>query len=308
MTPPPPTRTPSAHLPGPTARAAPDPERLNCATGAIPGRRSAPAGAFAPAQTVATLPRAPSKTLPRTAPPTVHLAGTATLGGAPLFGPLALTLAPGAWTCLLGPSGVGKSTLLRLIAGLDTGADFRGQITATDGLPLPPRTAFMAQGDLLLPWLDVAANTTLGPRLRGERPDTGRARDLIARVGLAPQARQLPRTLSGGQRQRAALARTLMEDRPLVLLDEPFSALDARTRADMQDLAAELLANRTVLLVTHDPAEAARLGHRILVLTESGLTEIDPPHAPPPRATGDPETLAAQARLLARLREAPAAP
>jgi putative hydroxymethylpyrimidine transport system ATP-binding protein len=96
---------------------------------------------------------------------------------------------------------------------------------------------------------------------------------LIEAVGLADRAHHRPDSLSGGQRQRAALARTLFEDRPLVLLDEPFSALDARTRAQMQDLSARLLADRTVLLVTHDPAEAARLGDRILLLREDGLTE-----------------------------------
>ncbi|WP_375554816.1 hypothetical protein [Roseovarius mucosus] len=99
-----------------------------------------------------------------------------------------------------------------------------------------------------------------------------------------------------------ALARTLMEDRPIVLLDEPFSALDARTRAQMQDLSATHLAGRTVLMVTHDPAEAARMGHAIHILTETGLEDVTPPAAPVPRAVDDPETLAAQGRLLARLR------
>ena len=240
------------------------------------------------------------------AAPAVRLAGRATLDGAPLFGPLDLALAPGGWTCLLGPSGVGKSTLLRLIAGLPTGADFAGIIAASDGLPLEGRVAFMAQSDLLLPWLDVLGNVTLGARLRGETAPRARARALIGRVGLTPYLHRLPRTLSGGQRQRAALARTLIEDRAVVLLDEPFSALDARTRAEMQDLAAGLLEGRTVFLVTHDPAEAARLGHRILVLTEAGLAGIAPPPLAPPRPVDDPATLRAQARLFARLLEAPA--
>jgi putative hydroxymethylpyrimidine transport system ATP-binding protein len=120
-------------------------------------------------------------------------------------------------------------------------------------------------------------------------------------VGLADRAHHRPDNLSGGQRQRAALARTLFENRPLVLLDEPFSALDARTRAQMQDLSAHLLADRAVLLVTHDPAEAARLGDRILLLRENGLTEWP---APPPRPTAAtrpydaPEVLALQADLM----------
>lgn len=90
--------------------------------------------------------------------------------------------------------------------------------------------------------------------------------DLLARVGLAERAQALPAELSGGMRQRAAIARTLYEQRPIVLMDEPFSALDAITRAKIQDLAAELLAGCTTLLITHDPLEACRLSHHLLVL------------------------------------------
>jgi putative hydroxymethylpyrimidine transport system ATP-binding protein len=236
-----------------------------------------------------------------TAPPSVVVEGGARIGGETLFAPLRLELAAGEWTCLLGPSGVGKSSILRLIAGLDTGIAFAGSLRASDGATLAGRTAYMAQSDLLYPWLDVTGNVLLGARLRHQPPDRARAEALIARVGLAAHAGKRPSELSGGQRQRAALARTLMEDRPLILLDEPFSALDARTRAEMQDLAAELLAGRTVLLVTHDPAEAARLGHRILVLDETGLRQMPPPGTPPVRAVDAPETLAAQTALFAAL-------
>jgi putative hydroxymethylpyrimidine transport system ATP-binding protein len=236
--------------------------------------------------------------------PGVHLAGRASLDGAPLFGPLEIGLAAGAWTCLLGPSGVGKSTVLRLIAGLPTGADFAGSIAADDGRPLENRVAYMAQSDLLFPWLDVLGNVVLGARLRHERPDVERARGLIASVGLEAHAGKRPRTLSGGERQRVALARTLMEDRPVILLDEPFSALDARTRADMQELAADLLAGRTVLLVTHDPAEAARLGDAILLMSAGAVVAAAPPPVPPVRPYDDPETLACQARLMSLLRRA----
>jgi putative hydroxymethylpyrimidine transport system ATP-binding protein len=103
-------------------------------------------------------------------------------------------------------------------------------------------------------------------------------------------------------RQRAALARTLCEDRPVVLLDEPFSALDAGTRADMQDLAAQALAGRTVLLVTHDPAEAARLAHQIVLLSPQGTAVWPTPPQSPPRAIDAPDTIASQSRLLAHLR------
>ncbi|WP_116132345.1 ABC transporter ATP-binding protein [Tropicimonas sp. IMCC34043] len=236
--------------------------------------------------------------------PGIELQGTARFGAVPLFAPLTLRIDAGAWSCLLGPSGSGKSTILRLIAGLETGVDFDGTITASDGRPVAPRVAYMAQTDLLLPWLDVLGNVTLGARLRAETPDLAAAMALVDRLGLSEHAHKRPAQLSGGQRQRVALARTLMEDRPVVLLDEPFSALDARTRADMQELAAETLAGRTVLLVTHDPGEAARLGHRVCLLDRNGLVESPPPATLPVRAVDDAAMLAFQARLLTALREA----
>jgi len=224
--------------------------------------------------------------------------------GAFLFQGLNFTLPGGAWTCLLGPSGVGKSSLLRLIAGLAL-LD-QGEVSCSDGAPLAGRLAWMGQQDNLLPWLSTRNNVTLGARLRGEPADRAKARDLLARVGLERQADQLPATLSGGQRQRAALARTLMEDRPVVLMDEPFSALDAITRARLQALAATLLGGRTVLLVTHDPLEALRLGHRIQVMTghPARIEGVIEPAGAPPRDLHDPALLARQGELLAWLADA----
>lgn len=237
----------------------------------------------------------------------VRVTGSFSYDGQRLFEGIDFALEPGAWTCLLGPSGVGKSTLLRLLAGLETHGTFDGRIDPGDGQPLASRIAYMAQSDLLMPWLDVTGNVTLGARLRGEVPDIARARDLIAAVGLEPHSHKYPRALSGGMRQRAALARTLMEDKPFVFLDEPFSALDARTRAEMQELAFGLLAGRTVLLVTHDPAEAARLGERIAILDETGLREFPAGKSRPPRPADARTTLDLQARLLKDLRRAHAA-
>lgn len=214
-----------------------------------------------------------------------------------------LDLPAGEWTCLLGPSGVGKSTVLRLILGLDTGGDFEGDIASTDKLPLAGRVSYMSQSDLLLPWLSVLDNVVIGARLRGQSPDFERARRLLDRVGLSDHADKKPAALSGGMRQRGALARTLMEDRPIVLLDEPFSALDAGTRADMQELAAELLTDRTVLLVTHDPAEAARLGHHIVVMSAQEVQVWPVPDTPAIRDINAPETQECQKHLLAKLRE-----
>ena len=229
--------------------------------------------------------------------------GSARYGHAHLFHSLELTLAKGRWTCLLGVSGIGKSTLLRLIAGLDIHADFEGRIESSDGQPVSGRVAYMAQSDLLFPWTSVLGNVTAGARLRGERPCLERAFELIERVGLREIAGRKPAELSGGQHQRTALARTLAEDRPLILLDEPFSALDAHTRGEMQDLAFELLKGRTVLLVTHDPGEAARLGHAIRVMTKLGLQGVETPPGEPPRPVDDASMLACQGALHRLLRE-----
>ena len=234
--------------------------------------------------------------------PGITLQGHVSVAGVPVVPQISLNVAPGSWTCLLGPSGIGKSTLLRLIAGIADEAELSGTLTISDGAPLEGRVALMSQSDLLLPWLSVEDNIMLGARLRGEAAQPARAAALIDKVGLSQHAEKHPGQLSGGQRQRAALARTLMEDRPVILLDEPFSALDARTRAHMQDLTAKLLCDHTVLMVTHDPAEAARLGTTILVLGETGLNTWPTPPGPPPRPVDDAKTLEAQGALLAALR------
>lgn len=230
-----------------------------------------------------------------------------TYGGTLLFSDLTLDLPAGRTTCLLGPSGVGKTTLLRILAGLAE-PEPPTCVTTGDGQPLAGRIAYMAQQDLLLPWLTILDNVLLGDRLRHRRPDSGRverARALLDRVGLAGRERDRPAALSGGQRQRVALARTLMEDKPLVLMDEPFSALDAITRLRLQETAAETLAGRTVLMVTHDPLEALRIGDHLHVMTgrPAVMGPALEPSGPVPRRVDDPGLLALQAELLRRLAE-----
>jgi len=221
--------------------------------------------------------------------------------GAALFDALDFALDAGRCTCLLGPSGVGKSSLMRLIAGLAT--DSAGTVAADDGKPMTGRIAMMAQQDLLLPWLSALDNVVLGYRLRMSPPPRAEAQALLERLGLGAATHLRPAALSGGMRQRVALARTLMEDRPIVLMDEPFSGLDAIARIRMQTMAAEELRGRTVLLVTHDPLEALRLGHRVFVMTDRPVRLSAPmtPPGEPPRDVDDPELLRLQAELLRRL-------
>jgi len=232
----------------------------------------------------------------------ITLAGSLeTEAGKWLFEDIELSLFPGGWTCLLGPSGVGKTTILRLIAGLETHGKFRGTVNSGKS-DQDHKCAYMAQQDLLMPWLNVMENVSLGAKLRAGYSDANRASELIDRVGLAEHRDKVPAELSGGMRQRAALARTLMEDQQLVLLDEPFSALDARTRAEMQEMAHGLLAGRSVLLVTHDPAEAARIGDKIMILDERGLRETAAKKKPAIASAEATNTLKLQSRLLKELR------
>ncbi|MDR3505829.1 MAG: ABC transporter ATP-binding protein [Acidocella sp.] len=221
--------------------------------------------------------------------------------GESIFENLSVTLPGGRFSALLGPSGVGKTSLLRIIAGLEAPA--AGRVYAEDNAPLAGRVAYMAQQDLLLPWASALNNVMLGAALRGEARDPQRAEALLHRVGLGHRLRALPATLSGGERQRVALARTLYEDRPVVLMDEPFSALDAISRARIQELAAELLDQRTVLLITHDPLEACRLGHSLWVLAGNPATLGPPLTVPgaPPRAPDNDSVLHMQGELLRRL-------
>ncbi|MCF8467108.1 MAG: ABC transporter ATP-binding protein [Sneathiella sp.] len=201
---------------------------------------------------------------------------------------LDLTLEPGKITCLLGPSGVGKSSILKILAGFIPLPE-KSSLTCSDGEPVTGRISYMDQHDLLLPWASVLDNLVIGARLRGEAPDVGKARDLLHRVGLADRYDARPAALSGGMRQRVALARTLMEGAPIVLMDEPFSALDAITRFRLQDLTAGVLGGKTVLLITHDPLEALRLGHAIYVLSGNPVALSEPllPEGTIPRDPAD---------------------
>lgn len=248
--------------------------------------------------------RTAAKTVTEGPPAVVMRNGRLVFGATVLFDGLDFILPGGEWTCLLGPSGVGKTTLLRMIAGLAVAAEGT-DIAAGDRKPLSGRVSYMGQQDLLMPWLSLIDNVIIGFKLRGQASFEirDRGRDLLARLGLEEKTDALPAECSGGMRQRAALARTLLEDRPIVLMDEPFSSLDAITRVRLQELAMELLHGRTVLLVTHDPLEALRLGHNISVMSgaPAALQSIAPPPGAPPRNPDDPELLSKMGGLLRAL-------
>lgn len=218
---------------------------------------------------------------------------------------LSLTLRTGQWTCLLGPSGCGKSTLLRQIAALiDPEHSSELRFHSALGDDLPQQVAWMGQQDLLYPWLSVLENVCLKQQLlqgRLHKSSRDRGLQILDMLGLAHCSGARPESLSGGMRQRVALARTLMQDKPIVLMDEPFSALDAVNRHKLQALAVERLAGKTVLLVTHDPQEALRLGQQILLFrgAPATLEKLDCPGGHPPRKLA--ELGAYQEQLLSDL-------
>src|SRR5215213_10932625 len=175
---------------------------------------------------------------------------------------LSLTIGESEFVVLLGPSGCGKSTLLRLLGGLDR--------PDAGTVSVPKARAIVFQNDRLLPWQRVLRNVTIG--LYEDGADE-RALAVLDEVGLKGHARAWPRTLSGGEAQRVSLARALVANPDLVLLDEPFAALDAITRLRMHDLVRELRRkhNAAMLLVTHDVAEAIALGDRIVVMSNGRI-------------------------------------
>ena len=223
------------------------------------------------------------------------LSGAVWLDQTRLIEPFELSLRTG-WTGLLGPSGSGKSTLLRLLGGLDCEAHLEGTCHGAE------RVGWMAQSDLMQPRLSILQNVMLIETLAGRKPDKAHARDLLAAVGLAGLENRKPDALSGGQRQRVALARTLMSEADLILLDEPFSALDPATRASMQALAFEQFAGRTVVLVTHDPAEALRLCDTLWMLKASKLEALATLDGAKPHDLSDPALVVRSAGLLDDIR------
>jgi ABC-type nitrate/sulfonate/bicarbonate transport system ATPase subunit len=229
---------------------------------------------------------------------------------------LDLSAADGEVLAVVGPSGCGKSTLLELLAGLgdaDEGSVAARGVTSREGRLAS--CAYMPQRDLLLPWRNALANAALALEVQGVPAAAARRRalPLFERFGLSEFASALPAELSGGMRQRVAFLRTLLPGRPVLLLDEPFGALDSITRAAMQEWLGEALAAepRTVVLVTHDVREALYLGDRVAVLSPRPgrlVAELAVPfERPRPRreTVTDPAFAALEERALAALEAGP---
>lgn len=204
-----------------------------------------------------------------------------------------LEIAPGRRLAVIGPSGAGKSTLIEGIAGflpVETGRITWQGRDITDAAPGARPVAMLFQDGNLFPHLDVAQNVGLGirPDLKLDAAERARVAEAIARVGLEGLAGRKPAALSGGQQSRAALARVLVQNRPLLLLDEPFAALGPALKVEMLDLVAALVrdAGATLLMVSHDPADARRIADEV-ILVEAGRAHPPQPTAalldnPPP--------------------------
>jgi sulfonate transport system ATP-binding protein len=228
-------------------------------------------------------------------------------GTNPVLDGLTLSAEPGEIVALLGPSGCGKSTILRMVGGLEAPSAGRIEIGTRPVTTTDERCAVVFQEPRLLPWRSVSANVALGADRRRDRqtePAGALIERLLARVDLADSARAFPYQLSGGMAQRVALARGLAAEPEVLLLDEPFAALDALTRLRMQDLLIEVWSDRkpTLLLVTHDVDEAIYLADRIVVLggkrPASIVAQLPVPFARP-RDHSDPSFFAIRTQILA---------
>ena len=250
-----------------------------------------------PAEGAITTPEAAPRA---SAPPNIVLHGvTRRFGDVVALEALSLSVLPEEVVAVVGPSGCGKTTLLELVCGLTEPT--RGDVRSEPAVLMPQR-------DLLLPWLTALDNAALPLRVQGHRRDAARerARPLFEEFGLSGFERARPYELSGGMRQRVAFLRTLLAGKPVLCLDEPFAALDAITRAEMQRWLAGALARepRTVLLVTHDVEEALVLADRVVVLSPRPgrvVAELRG-ESPRPRAGTDAEVVTLRARALEALR------
>ncbi|MEV6497098.1 ABC transporter ATP-binding protein [Streptomyces prunicolor] len=224
---------------------------------------------------------------------------------------LELAVEPGEFAAVIGPSGSGKSTLFNLVSGLDRPTSGRVLVEGEPAGVESGKVAYMPQKDLLFPWRTVLDNTALGLEAQGvgKKEARRRADALFADFGLDGFQKAYPSQLSGGMRQRAALLRTVVLERPVLLLDEPFGALDSLTRTEMQLWLADMWQRHrwTVVLVTHDIREAVLLADTVHVLSPRPATIVDRVEVPLARPRGaddftDPDFASTERRVLDALR------
>ena len=230
-------------------------------------------------------------------------------GGSAVLNDINLKVQPGEFASVIGPSGCGKSTLLAALTG-EAAIDAGSFVVGADGSDQLPPFAWMPQSDSLLPWRRLLENATLGLEVAGYSRQAAieKVTPMLEAFGLTGRERAWPDELSGGMRQRVALLRTVALGRPLLLLDEPFGALDAITRARMQEWLSEVRSKFgwTVLLITHDVREAVILSDRVFVLSPrpasiSAEVAINLPHPRSGSSLTDPVLAEHQATLMSHL-------
>jgi NitT/TauT family transport system ATP-binding protein len=224
-----------------------------------------------------------------------------------------LVVEPGEFCAVVGPTGCGKSTTLSLIAGLEMAGEGTVTLDARPVTGIDPRVGFMFQQDAVFPWKSVLANVSAGPLFRGaaKKEAIERARDWLRRVGLSGFEGHYPHQLSGGMRKRVALAQTLINEPRILLMDEPFSALDVQTRQIMSDELLDLweLTRPSVVFVTHDLEEAIALADKVVVLTvgPGHVKDVFPIDLPRPRRVQEikfePEFIRLYERIWESLRD-----
>ncbi len=204
------------------------------------------------------------------------------------------------WTCIVGKSGSGKSTILRTLANLTIDKAFTRKLDIKFSNVNINKISWITQNPIILPWLNILDNVILGYKLRRQKVSKEKALLFLEKVGLKSFSHKFPHILSGGMTQKLILARTLMEDSDLILMDEPFSSLDAITREEIQILSFRLFQKKTVIMVTHDVLESIVLSEKLYLLSDRVFTPILLPKRKPIRKISS-QILSSREKILRKM-------